>query len=95
MEQGKEYKFKTLDFNTMAEYIEEKAPQDKEWFMKESCILVDVKEKDGTIKKVEKYNHLQAKRVFCERYMPEILPKKKDQEPAKVATRFAKWKSEK
>lgn len=94
MEQEKEYKYKTLKFEDMADYIEENAPQDKQWFMKASMKLMPEKEKDGTTKMVEKYNHLQAKREFCKKYMPEILPKKKNEEPPKVATRFAKWSEE-
>jgi hypothetical protein len=94
MEQEKEYKFKTLSFDDMADYIEKHAPQDKKWFIEKSKAMMTVTEKDGTVKKVEKYNHLQAKRVFCEKYMPDILPVKKENKTPKVADRFSKWISE-
>lgn len=56
------YNEMTLDF--MKEYIEKNAPADKEWF---KSVAIDSK---------GKYQHLVAKRAFCEKYMPDKLPKR-------------------
>lgn len=78
----KEYDYKTLSIEEMVEYIEKNAPQDKAWFKKEAYDVV--KNKDGNVVKEKngkdklKYSHLKAKRAFCKRYMPEIIPEKKE-----------------
>ena len=69
----KDFNFKTMTLEQMAEYIEEKAPQDKGWF--KSIAYIDKETKEGT-KKV--YSHLKAKREFCKSYIPEILPVAKE-----------------
>lgn len=59
---NKFYNEMTLDY--MKSYIEKNAPQDKEWF---KSVAIDSK---------GKYQHLIAKRAFCEKYMPDKLPKR-------------------
>lgn len=69
------YNFNTLTFEEMKEYIEKNAPKDKAWFKQHAMGKREIKDKDGNVKKViEVYSHLKAKRAFCERYMPEIIP---------------------
>lgn len=81
----KEYNYKTLSFKEMVEYIEKNAPQDKKWF--KSIAYDVVKDKDGNIvldkngKDKLKYSHLRAKREFCKKYMPEIIPVAKEKKP--------------
>lgn len=70
------YDYKTIKLEEMVDYIEKNAPQDKAWFKK--IAYADRKTKEGT-KKV--YNHLKAKKAFCEKYMPEIIPVAKEPEP--------------
>ena len=65
----KDFDFKTMTLDQMAEYIEEKAPQDKGWF--KSIAYIDKGEK-------KVYSHLRAKREFCKKYIPEILPVAKE-----------------
>ena len=67
--------YKKITFEDMVEYIEKNAPKDKAWF-KETAMVVD---KKGNYR----YNHLKAKKAFCERYMPEIIPQKKEAKPNK------------
>ena len=80
--ENKEYDYKTLSFKEMAEYIEKNKPQDKAWF--KSVAFDVVKDREGNIvldkdgKDKLKYSHLRAKREFCERYMPEIIPTAKE-----------------
>lgn len=61
----KKWDYKKITFSDMKEYIEKNAAKDKEWF---KSVAID---KDGT------YQHLIAKKAFCERYMPDIIPVKK------------------
>lgn len=68
--------YKKITFEDMVDYIETKAPKDKAWF-KENAFALD---KFGNYK----YNHLKAKKAFCERYMPEIIPPKKEKAPNKT-----------
>lgn len=71
----KNYNFNKLTFEEMKEYIEKNAPNDKAWFKKEATGTRQIKDKDGNVTKTIKvYSHLKAKRAFCERYMPEIIP---------------------
>ena len=75
---AKKYDYTQLTFDEMKEYIEEKAPADKEWF------------KSVAIGKKGAYQHLQAKRAFAERYMPEIIPVAKPKKETK-ADILANW----
>lgn len=70
------YNFNTLTLEQMVEYIEKNAPKDKAWFKEVSHI--DKETRTGT-KKV--YSHLKAKREFCKKYMPEIIPVAKPPTP--------------
>ena len=72
---NKKYNYNTLSFEEMKEYIETKAPQDKAWFKENAYGERKIKDKEGNVKKtIQTYSHLKAKRAFCERYMPEIIP---------------------
>ena len=73
----KEKGYKKITFDDMISFIEEnfegkelaKAKQEfTEWAMETS------KAKDED--KKDKYNHLAVKKLFCEKYAPEIVPKK-------------------
>lgn len=64
--------YKTITFDFMREYIETNAPEEKAWF--KSIAIVD-----------GKYNHLKAKKEFCEKYMPDIIPIAKPKQPNKSA----------
>ena len=69
------FDYDTITFEQMKEYIEKNAPKDKAWFKKQAIGKRKIKDKDGNVKKViETYNHLKARKAFCERYMPEIIP---------------------
>jgi hypothetical protein len=71
----KDYNFNKLTFEEMKEYIEKNAPTDKAWFKKEAMGTREIKDKNGNVTKTIKvYSHLKAKRAFCERYMPELIP---------------------
>lgn len=74
--------FKKITFPDMADFIEENYPDDKEWF-KGVCY----QNKKGEA--VEKYNHLNAKLRFCEKYAPNLIPKAKKKEL--VTQRLADW----
>ena len=58
----------------MVAFIEENAPQDKSWF--KSQAFTSTVDKKGNV--IPKYNHLKAKRAFCKKYMPEIIPEAKE-----------------
>lgn len=73
----KKWEFKKITFDDMKEYIEKNAASDKEWFK-------SVAIKEG------KYQHLAAKKAFCEKYMPEIIPTKKPDKETK-ADILANW----
>lgn len=69
--------YKKITFEDMVEYIEDKGgKEDKAWFKSVAII----KDKNGTMR----YNHLVAKKAFCEKYMPELLPVKADKKPNKT-----------
>lgn len=79
MTDNSNYNYKTLSLEQMVEYIEKNAPQDKAWFKSQAFktyITKDSEEKS-------KYSHLEARKAFCERYMPEIIPVAKKREPKK------------
>lgn len=67
--------YKKMTLEDMMNYIETNAPQDKEWF--KSVALEKVFSKKEK-KEIETYNHLKARKAFCERYMPEIIPVAKE-----------------
>ena len=74
--------FKKLSFTEMADFIETEYPEDKAWF-KRVCF----ENKDG--EKVAKYNHLNAKLRFCEKYAPELIPQAKPK--MSVTKRLENW----
>jgi hypothetical protein len=74
--QMEKFDYKSIILEEMVAYIKKNAPQDKDWFLNEAYVYKTTK--DGR-KKV--YNHLKAKRAFCERYMPEIIPVAKAKAP--------------
>lgn len=74
--------FKKITLEMMCDYIEKYFPDEKEWFKK-----VAYQDKEGNT--VEKYNHLNAARRFCEKFAPELAPKKEKKEPA--AKRLESW----
>lgn len=69
---------KDLSLEYMMEYIENEAPDFKADF-KAAALLENEK---GEVK----YNSAKAKRAFCAKFMPELLPKKK--EPKKTKTQI-------
>lgn len=70
MTDGK-WMYRKIKLDDMIEYIETNAPQDKTWF---KSIAFDEK---------GKYQHLKAVKEFCDRYMPDIVPKGKPKAPNK------------
>lgn len=71
------WNYKKITFEDMKEYIEKNAAKDKEWF------------KNVAIDEEGNYQHFIAKKEFCARYMPEIIPVKK--EKLTKADILAKW----
>ena len=69
------YDYKTITLAEMQDFIEKNHPEDKEEFKKHAIEFVKIKNTDG-VKPV--YRHMKARKYFCEKYMPELLPKKKD-----------------
>ena len=57
--------YKKITFEFMTDYILKNASNDKHWF---KSVAID---ENGN------YNHLVAKKAFCERYMPNVIPKAK------------------
>lgn len=74
----KKWDYKKITFSDMKEYIEKNAAKDKEWF---KGVAID---ENGV------YQHLIAKKAFCERYMPDIIPVKKAKKETK-ADILANW----
>lgn len=71
--------FKKIKLEDMVSHIEENGGKnDKAWF---KSIAFDEK---------GKYQHLIAKKAFCEKYMPELLPVAKEKKP-KASELLAKW----
>lgn len=66
-----------MSLEDMVNYIKKNAPQDKDWFLKQAFVTRDIKKKGVVIGQKEVYNHLSARKAFCEKYMPEIIPVKK------------------
>lgn len=77
--------YKRMKLEDMMKYIEENVPQDKSWF--KAIAFEDIKHKDGTVEKT--YSHLKARKAFCERYMPEIIPVAKKKE--KASDKLLNW----
>lgn len=70
-----QYDYNKLSFVEMKEYILKNAPKDKAWFKKIAIGTRKIKDKNGNVTKtIEVYNHLKAKKAFCERYMPDLIP---------------------
>lgn len=59
--------FKEITLEDMMNYIDEYAPDFKEEFKEAALINL----KDGT----KRYNAAKAKKAFCIKFMPELLPK--------------------
>ena len=68
--------FKDITLEDMMKYIDEKAPDFKDDF-KAVALL---KNKNGDIR----YNSAKAKTAFCSKFMPELLPKKKERKKTKT-----------
>lgn len=64
---------KDLTPSVMMEYIEKNAPEFKAEF-KKAAIRTN---KNGE----ERYNSAAARHVFCSKFMPELLPPKKEKKP--------------
>lgn len=73
---------KDLTPEFMIDYINKNAPDFKEEF-KKSALKVN---KNGE----ERYNSASARHAFCKKFMPDLLPKKKEKKP--TATKlFKEW----
>ena len=74
---------KKIKLEDMMKYIEEKAPQDKEWF--KSVALKDKINKEA--EEVKVYSHLSATKAFCQRYKEfnHLIVEAKPKEPKKSA----------
>lgn len=70
--------YNTMKCEDMVKYIEENKPNDKAWF---KSVAFDSK---------GKYSHFKARKAFCERYMPEIIPVAKPKAP-KASAILANW----
>lgn len=75
--------FKKITFEEMADFIEKNHPEDKEWFKK-----VAFQNKNG--EELNKYNHLNAKLRFCERYAPNLIPVAKEKKEP-ITRRLENW----
>ena len=73
------FEYNTITLEDMVDYISTEAPEDKSWFKKSAFVTRETKEG----KKVPVYNHLKAKRAFCQKYMPDIIPVAKPKTPKK------------
>lgn len=69
--------YKTITTEFMANYIANNHPEDKKWF------------KEIAFDDNGKYQHLIAKKAFCEKYMPDLIPTKKDKK--KASDIFEEW----
>lgn len=75
--------YKHISLKEMMAFIEAEHPEDKGWFKE-----VAFQDKYGH--EVKKYNHLNAKREFCVKYAPELLPKKQAKAKA-LSEQLADW----
>lgn len=85
--------FNKITFTEMAEFIQKNHPEDKAWFKEiayqdKDGDTVEYLNKKGEL--VKKYNHLNAKRRFCERYAPELLPTPSEKK-GKVSSILEDW----
>lgn len=80
------YNYMKLSLPEMMDYIEKNAPSDKAWFKK--VAFKNKRTKDG-VRPV--YQHLVAKKAFCEKYMPEIIPVKNTEVKEKKSDLLANW----
>ena len=78
------YDFNSMTLAEMQDFIEKNHPEDKEEFKKHAIEYVKLKNIPG-LRPV--YNHFKARKYFCEKYMPELLPKKK----AKKSDSILNW----
>ena len=75
--------FKKITFEEMADFIEKNYPEDKAWFKE-----VAFQGKNGET--LKKYNHLNAKLRFCEKYAPNLVPKAKEKKEP-ITKRLENW----
>lgn len=61
-----EWEYKKITYAMMKDYIKTNCLQDKDWFTSVALTTDEKGEKH--------YQHLKAKRAFCEKYMPELIP---------------------
>lgn len=86
-----EYNYKTLNLETMMKYIQDNAPQDKEWFKSVAVTEKEIQDKKTGKKKTRPvYNHFKAREEFCKKYMPDIIPVAKKKQPSKAEI-LANW----
>lgn len=62
--------FKKITLEEMKDFISAHYPEDKAWF--KSIAFDTITKEDGT--EGTKYNHLKAKKAFCEKYNPDLIP---------------------
>ena len=62
--------FKKITLEEMKDFISANYPNDKAWF--KSIAFDTITKEDGTEEK--KYNHLKAKKAFCKKYNPDLIP---------------------
>lgn len=100
--------YKEITLEDMINFIEENHPEDAEWFYGIAYQLKDgapCYQKDKFTKQLKRddkgnpiprYNHLNAKKAFCEKYMPDLLPKKQPPKPkaTDLLERFNKAKKD-
>ena len=75
--------YKKITLTEMMDFIEANYPADKGWFKK-----IAFEDKNGN--PVEKYNHLNTVRKFCEKYAPELIPVAKEKE-VPPTSRLLEW----
>ena len=63
------FDYNEITLEDMMTYIEEHEPEYKNTF-KEAALVSYAPTLD------KRYNHMRARRIFCEHFMPEILPSK-------------------
>lgn len=80
--------FKKIKLENMVKYINEKHPEDKQWFKNIAYSKKeDNKNNEGKNNK-KKYNHLFAVRCFCDRYCSYLIPHSKE---CKADTLLKDW----
>lgn len=83
--------YKKITFDEMADFITTEHPGDKGWFKKVAYSKQD--DTPNVDKKGNpKYNHLNAKRKFFEKYFPDQLPERKETKaPVNVKDKLKDW----